>query len=82
MFQVPYIFPYSKINHSRTTEVYYENGIVEVLRSPSSGLTPIKTEYLKRKVCFCESRETGNRDALFICVLVHKSVHIERLISK
>lgn len=32
MFQVPCIFPYSKINHSRTTEFYYENGTVEVLQ--------------------------------------------------
>ena len=29
VFQVPYIFPYSNINHSRTTDFCDENGTVE-----------------------------------------------------
>lgn len=79
LFQVPYIFPYSKINHSRTTEFYYENGTVETLHSLTSVLIPIKrkTLYLKRKVCFSQDRKIEVY-VLYICVHSQKYANTER----
>lgn len=73
VFQVPCISPYSKINHSRTTEFYYENGTVEVLRSFASVLTPVKrkTLPLKMKMCFWKSKKI---EAYVLCVCTHVDV--------
>lgn len=70
MFQVPYIFPYSKINHSRTTEFYYENGTVEVLRLFTSVLMPIKSKTLSSKIRMWEQEDRSVFTA-YICAHGH-----------
>lgn len=68
-------FSYSKINHSRTTEFYYENGTLEVLHSFAYVLTLIKSKSLslKIKMCFCESKKLE----VYVLYICGHYMHIE-----